>query len=340
MTRDATHHRSTPRPTFSRERKVTISLALVAAALTVLALGWGDYPLGPDQVVQALVTDAGFDTTVVRHWRLPRVTEALVLGAALAVAGALFQSLTRNPLGSPDVIGFTTGSYSGALIAMTLLGSSYVSTALGALVGGLATAILVYLLAYRGGVQGFRLIIVGIGVTAMLHSFNTWLLLRVQTEVAMSASMWGMGSISTARWSEAWPVLVVLTVLAPLVWLTVPALRQLELGDDAARAHGVRAEPARLVILLLGISLTATATATAGPIAFIALSAPQVARRLMRSASLPLVASALTGAVLLLAADLIAQHLLPGGVPVGVVTVVVGGLYLLALLAHEARRRW
>ena len=322
-----------------RELVVCGALALAIVLLAVVALGTGDYPLSVVEVVRAMfATDGGFDTTIVLEWRLPRVLVALVFGAALALSGAIFQSVTRNPLGSPDIIGFATGSYTGALIVLTLVGDSYVSTAVGAVGGGLVTAAAVYLLAYRRGMQGFRLIIVGIAVTAILHSVNTWLLLRAQVEVAMAASIWGAGSISLVGWDEALPAFAVLAVLAATVIVLARGMRQLELGDDAAKAHGLRVEPARLALLVVGVALIAVVTASSGPIAFVALAAPQIATRLTKSAGLPLVASALTGAFLLLAADFVAQHLLPAAVPVGMVTVVIGGLYLIGLLIGQARK--
>ncbi|WP_428829338.1 FecCD family ABC transporter permease [Paraoerskovia marina] len=322
----------------SRGTVTAVVLGLLLALLALVAMGLGDYPLGPVEVLRALVSDQGFDTVVVTEWRLPRVLAALVFGAALGVSGALFQSLTRNPLGSPDVIGFSTGSFTGVLVFTIIFGGSTLGTTGGAIVGGLATALVVYLLAYRRGIQGFRLIVVGIAVTAMLHSFNVWLLLQVQTEVAMSASIWAAGTLSLVGWERLLPAAVMLAVLVPVVLGVAGPLRQLELGDDAAAAHGVRVEPARLVILVVGVSLTAIVTATTGPIAFVALAAPQVARRIARSAGLPLGHAALVGAMLLLAADVVAQHLLPTALPVGVVTVVLGGIYLLNLLVREARR--
>jgi iron complex transport system permease protein len=319
---------------------VVLVLITVVIALAVAALGWGDYPLDPAQVMTALFsTDGGFASTIVREWRAPRVVAALVFGAALAVSGALFQTLTRNPLGSPDVIGFSTGAYTGALLVITVAGTGVLSTSVGALIGGLATAGVVYALAYRKGVKGFRLIIVGIGVTAMLHSVNTWLLLRAEAEVAMAASIWGAGSLALSEWEQLAPAALAIVVVLVATTALVAPLRQLELGDDVARAHGARVEVTRLAVLVAGVALTAIVTAAAGPIAFVSLAAPQIARRLTRSGGLPLVPSALVGAAVLLLADVLAQHVLAGTVPVGVVTVVLGGGYLLWLVAQEARRR-
>ena len=322
-----------------RERVALASLTAAILVVSLVALGTGDFPLSiPEVVAAAFATDGGFATTIVLEWRLPRVLVALVFGAALGLSGAIFQSLTRNPLGSPDIIGFATGSYTGALIVIIILGDAYLTASLGALIGGLVTALVVYLLAYRRGVQGFRLIIVGIAVTAALHSLNTWLLLRVGSEVAVTASIWGTGSISLVGWEQALPAFALVAVLLPAVVLLSGPLRQLETGDESARARGVRVERSRLALLVVGVALTAAVTASAGAIAFMALAAPQVARRLTRGAGIPLIGSALTGALVLLVADVIAQHALPAVVPVGVITLVVGGVYLIALLVAEARR--
>jgi iron complex transport system permease protein len=292
---------------------VCLLVVLATLALAVSSLCLGDYALSVPEVVTAMFGDEGFTTTLVREWRLPRVIAAIVFGAALAASGALFQTLTRNPLGSPDIIGFASGSYTGAIVAITLIGTNTFSSTAGALIGGLGTAVVVYLLAWRGGVQGFRLIIVGIAVTAVLQAVNTYLLLLAQTEVAMAASIWGAGSISLVGWDELGVSSILLALLGAATAFTLPSLRQLELGDDAALAHGVRLEPMRLTVLAVGVALVAVVTAITGPIAF--------------------------GALLLLAADFIAQHVLGGSVPVGVVTVVIGGAYLVALLIQEARKQ-
>lgn len=336
---------------------VGLVVAAACAALAVVALGTGDYPLSPAQVLTAVLDPgAGFERTIVLGWRLPRVLAALAFGAALGASGAVFQSLTRNPLGSPDVIGFSTGAYTGALLSLTVLGGGAgaafsattgsatgstgggVSTTAGALVGGMLTAAAVYALArVRGTVQGYRLVVVGIAATAVLHSANTYLLLRAQTEVAMAGAVWGAGSLSLVGWQDLRWALAALALLAPLLALLAAALRQLELGDDTASAHGVPVERARLALVVVGVALVSVVTAASGPIAFVALAAPQVARLAMRGPGLPLLGSALVGALLLLSADQAAQRF-ASGVPVGVVTVVGGGVYLLALLLVRSRR--
>lgn len=325
-------------------RSILVCSALVAATilLALIALTTGDFHVSVAGVWAAIIDDpdAGFARTVVVEWRLPRATAAVVFGAALGASGAIFQSLTRNPLASPDIIGFSTGSYTGALLIMTLVGSSYLAVGAGALAGGIATAAIVYLLAWRrGGTRGFRLIIVGIAIAAMLGSFNTWLLLTAKLEVALSAAVWGAGSLNGTTGQQVLIGLISTTVLLLALIALAPAVRQLELGDDAARATGIRAEPVRLLAIGVGVALIATATATAGPIAFVALAAPQIAKRLVRSAGMPFLPAAFLGAFLLSAADITAQHLLPDPLPVGVVTVIIGGGYLIWLLIHEVRRR-
>jgi iron complex transport system permease protein len=340
--------RSSPRPTLPalslrvdvRAVGVCVSLVAVTVAVLLVALSVGDYPIPLADVV-ATLTGGGTPQArlVVGEWRLPRALLGILLGAALGMSGAVFQSITRNPLGSPDIIGFSTGAYTGGLLVILLFGGGYLQTAVGAVAGGLITALLVYLLAYSRGVQGFRLIIVGIGVSATLASVNSWLVTRANLDDAMEAAVWGSGSLSGLGYEQLWPVLGLLSVVCPVLIAHTPALRQLELGDDSARSLGVRAETVRLSALLWGIILVAIATAAAGPIAFIALVAPQIARRLIGSATLSLPAAACAGALLLLSSDLVAQRAFaPTQLPVGVMTVVVGGGYFVWLLVREGRR--
>ncbi|SKC07988.1 iron complex transport system permease protein [Arthrobacter sp. 31Cvi3.1E] len=320
---------------------VTAVLLTAALALAVVALGLGEFSVAVPDVVSALLgQSSGAVHMVVVEWRLPRVLLALLLGAAMGVSGALFQSLTRNALGSPDVIGFNTGAYTGALVVILLMGGGYFAVSAGALVGGLVTAALVYVFAYKKGIQGFRLIIAGIAVSAMLASVNTWLILKASLEQAMSAAVWGAGSLNKITWDQVLPVMIVFGALLVVLSFYGRRLGLLEMGDDAARALGVRLEGSRLVLAVVGVALTAMVTAAAGPIAFVSLAAPQLARRLTRSASVGLVPSAAMGAFLLVASDIAAQNLFaPTQLPVGVVTVSIGGCYLVWLLAREVKRQ-
>lgn len=324
-------------------RTVTVCLVLlaIAVAIALVTLASGEYQVPLPDVVGALLGQAeGRIHMVVVEWRLPRTALALIFGAALGMSGAIFQSLTRNPLGSPDVIGFDAGAYTGALVVIILMQGGYYMIAGGALMGGLVTALLVYFLAYSRGVQGFRLIIVGIAVSAMLNSLNTWLLLRAKLEVAMAAAIWGAGSLNGLGLDRLAPAAQILAILIPLALMMARPMAQLELGDDAARALGVNAEPTRLGLLALGVALTATVTATAGPIGFVALAAPQLARRLTGSAGVSMLPSAAMGALLLAAADYLAQRAFaPTQLPVGIVTVSLGGIYFVWLLLREARRQ-
>jgi iron complex transport system permease protein len=323
-------------------RSLVIGLALVGVVLVValVALATGSYQLGIDQVVSALTGgESGLVREIVVEWRLPRVTATVVFGAALGVSGAIFQSSMRNPLASPDVIGFSSGSYTGALVVILVTGGSYLQLAAGALLGGMATAVLVYVLAYRRGVQGFRLIIVGIGVSAMLRSLNTWLILRADLDQALSAAAWGAGSLNGVSWDQVVVGGAVIVMLLVLAGMLSRPMRQMELGDDAAASQGVRVSSARLALIVVGVALTATVTAASGPIAFVSLLAPQIARRLTRTAGITLAPAACVGALLLGIADFVAQHIAPTPLPVGVITVMVGGGYLGWLLFTETRRR-
>ncbi|MFD3705557.1 FecCD family ABC transporter permease [Nocardia sp. NPDC058658] len=321
---------------------VVCAILLVIAAVTaVLALGTGDFPIPAPRVLRALfIGDERFDRLVVRDWRLPRILLALVLGAALGVSGAILQSVTRNPLGSPDIIGFSTGAYTGALLVILTLGGGNFQTAAGAMIGGLGAALVIHLLAFRHNVTGFRLIIVGIGVSAMLASVNTWLIMRADLDAAMSAAAWGAGSLNGLSWPQVAPTVLILAVLAVALIPAAPRLQILELGDDTARGLGLNTSKATGWLIALSVGFTSLATAVAGPIAFVSLAAPHLARKLTRTPSIALLPSAVMGATLLVTCDWIAQRAFaPTTVPVGIVTGSIGGLYLAYLLVAEARRK-
>ncbi len=315
------------------------ALLAVALAASVVLIGTGDYRISPPDVLRSLTGhgDAGQEF-VVRQLRLPRVVVALLVGAAFGMSGAAFQAVSRNPLGSPDVIGFGQGSAAGALIVIVLLKGSSYEVALGAVAGGLATGAAVYLLAWKRGVHGYRLVLVGIGASAVLAAVNSYLLVKADFVDAARAVLWITGSLDGRDWSQVRPLLGACAVLMPVLLGQSRALRITEMGDDTARALGVRVELTRSVVVLTAVLLTASATAAAGPIAFIALTAPQLARRLTRSPGVALLPSALMGAALLVGADLAAQHAFGSGpVPVGVATGVLGGGYLLWLLVTERK---
>ncbi|MDE1189791.1 MAG: iron-enterobactin ABC transporter permease [Pantoea sp.] len=312
-------------------------LMLGCGLLAFLALTRGTLPISGEQVWQVLRGEGASNVKLILlEWRLPRVLMALLIGAALGISGAIFQSLLRNPLGSPDILGFNTGAYSGVLVALVLFNQNASAITLAALLGGIITAALVYLFAWRHGVETFRLIIVGISVRALLMALNSWLIISASLESAVSAGLWSAGSLNGITWAKTPPVIAVLLLSLLLVALLARRMRLLEMGDDTACALGVPVERSRLWLMLLGVVLTAASTALVGPISFIALLAPQIARRL--GGGMPL--TALCGALLLIAADFAAQHLfLPYQLPVGVITVSLGGLYLIALLVREARRQ-
>jgi len=324
----------------SRPFLTAVALVLCIFLLAIFALGSGTLALKPDQVVSALLGDGPKNLhIIVIQWRLPRVVMALIIGAALGVSGAIFQSLLRNPLGSPDVIGFNTGAYSGVLLAIVLFNASTGETMIGAMAGGILSALLVYALAWRQGVETFRLIIVGIGVRALLIAGNTWLIITASLESALTAGLWNAGSLNGITWEKSLPVIALIVAALFLARLLSTRMRLLEMGDDTACALGVPVERSRLLLMLSGVALTAAATALAGPISFIALVAPQISRRLCASQRHALFFAALTGALLLLAADVTAQRLfLPYQLPVGVLTVSLGGIYLIGLLIRESRR--
>ncbi|WP_405428901.1 FecCD family ABC transporter permease [Streptomyces erythrochromogenes] len=314
-------------------------LVLAAFVMAVLLIGTGDFDIAPWDVVQTLFGNGTpANDFIVNDLRLPRVLVALLVGAALGMAGAVFQSVTRNPLGSPDLLGFSYGSAVGALVVIILLKGSATEVAAGALIGGLLAGAAVYLLAYKRGIHGYRLVLVGIGASAVLVAVIQYLITKAQLVEASRAMVWLTGSLAGRDWAQVWPLLVTCAVLFPLVLGQSRALRMIEMGDDAAYAVGVRVERTRLLLMLAAILLTTAASAAAGPISFVALAAPQLARRLTRSPGANLLTAALMGSVVLLLSDWASQRAFGADqLPVGVVTGLVGGVYLLWLLVTERK---
>ncbi|MEU9028450.1 iron chelate uptake ABC transporter family permease subunit [Streptomyces sp. NPDC048383] len=316
-----------------------VLLAVATAVLAVVLIGTGDFEIAPADVVRTLLGNGSpAHAFIVNDLRLPRVLVAVLVGAALGMSGAVFQSVSRNPLGSPDLLGFGHGASVGALVVIVVFNGGAGQVALGALVGGLLAGAAVYLLAYKQGIQGYRLVLVGIGSSAVLVAVIQYLMTKAQVVEATRAMVWLTGSLAGRDWAQVWPLLATCAVLFPLVLGQSRALRTMEMGDDAAYALGVRVERTRMVLVPAAIVLTTAAAAAAGPISFVALAAPQLARRLSRSTGSNLLTGALMGAVLLLASDLASQRAFGADqLPVGVVTGLVGGLYLLGLLVSERK---
>ena len=320
---------------------VTVLATAVAFAALAVSLTLGDYPLPLSDVLAVLGGGPGAtrrSAYIVLELRLPRALGAITVGAAFGLSGAIVQRVVRNPLASPDIIGINAGAGAAAVFLVVVLAAGPLTVALGALAGAWATAATIYLLSRRRGVTGYRLVLVGIGVTAMLTSITAYLLNSANVYTAEQASIWLTGSLAGRSWAHVVPVLIAVVILLPVACRLAGPLRVLELGDDLATALGTRAEPVRAGLLAVAVALAATATAAAGPIAFVALAAPQIARRLVRERGLALITSAAVGGALLALADLAARRVLaPVELPVGVLTTVLGAPLLVWLLARANR---
>ncbi|MDP9862039.1 MULTISPECIES: FecCD family ABC transporter permease [Streptosporangium] len=315
---------------------VTVSL-VVAAAVATLTLGRLGIPLG--DLVGALTGGAeGKQAFVLERLRGPRLSVAVGVGAALGLSGALFQTVTRNPLGSPDVIGLSAGAGAGAAVAVLLLPGVLPAPA-GALAGAVIAMALVYVSTGTGFRNPGRLVVAGIGVHSISTAFIQYVVYAVERDKATVLTAYVNGSLAARSWEHAATVWVILLAVAPLVALIARRLDISELGDGLAAGLGAEPERTRAVAVTLSIVLSAGAVAVAGPIAFVALTAPQIARRLTRGPGPHLTLSTLVGALLLVLADLAAQQSpIPGNLPVGIYTLAVGGLYLGYLLTREWRK--
>lgn len=331
-------------------RPRVVLVCVIAAALIVflgaLSIGLGDCPISVPRVLEVIFQGEGsrVERLVVLEWRMPRVATAIAVGCALGLSGALTQTVTRNALASPDILGITTGA-SAMAVTVIVLGSgggfagwlAGIGIPLAALLGAILSATVIWALAWRRQADSYRLVLVGIIITALLSSYINFLMVRAELRDASQAQFWLTGSLARSEWSTTIPIAVLVIVCAPLLaWIAYQALAT-TLGPDLARALGQRVNAVQVAMLALAVALAAVAVSAAGPIGFIAFVAPQVALRLCGVPSPPLAASALTGAVLLLGADIVTQAVLPVELPVGIVTSALGGIFLIYLLVQRTR---
>lgn len=320
---------------------IAFILFLLMISLAFFALTTGKFPIEFSTLIDIVVgqSEGDIKEKIVMDIRLPRLLTAMGVGAALGISGAIFQSISRNVLGSPDVIGFTTGAATGALLQIIIFNGTVVDIAISTLIGGMATALIVYLLSLKNGVMsGYTMILIGIGIGAILHAFNGLLLVKGNIDNAIMANLWLAGSLNARTWQHVYPTFIGLLILVPLIIFYAKSLTLMEMGDDMAQQLGAHVGRVRWVMIFSAVLLASLATASAGPIAFVALAAPQLVIRLSHSGKLPIVGSALMGALLLLSADVLSQSLpINITMPVGLMTGVIGGLYLLWLLTRKQR---
>ncbi|MEV2275412.1 iron chelate uptake ABC transporter family permease subunit [Nocardiopsis sp. NPDC049922] len=332
-----------------RPRALTVSLLTCAAILVLVSLNlaMGDTPVSIPEVWANVVGTSSDQYFTIWRVRMPRVVVGLLAGAALAAAGAITQTIMRNPLASPDLLGVTHGASAGVVAVMAFGGSygivtgplSDIGVPAVALASGLAAGALCYALAWRSGVDGYRLLLVGVGMSAVLMNVTLWMLTLGEVSDSGRAMVWIAGSLTMRTWPNAVPVALALLVCLPAALIMARTLDALAYGDDVARGLGVRVERARTGLLVLAVLLAAFGTSAAGPVLFVALASPQIALRLARAPRPPVLLSALVGAGLVCGADLIARNLFATiQLPVGVVTGSLGALYLIYLLVRGNRK--
>ena len=335
----ATRLLSSRRARIRRDALVAALLALITVILFVASLMWGNSVTPLPDVLRVLAgEDVPGASFAVGELRLPRAIGAVLAGMAFGLGGTLFQTMLRNVLASPDVIGISAGASASAIIAIGVHGFSGLAVSGIAVLGALGAALLVWAFAYRRGLSGIRFVLVGIAVAAGLQAVINYVLTRSDVRAAQEAVVWMTGSLSRSLWDQLGPTAPVLVALI-LAGLAVAArLQTLRLGDDTAAALGVRVQAARLGVILCGVLLIAVATSLTGPIAFVAFLSGPIAMRLVRRAEAVPATAALVGALLVLGSDLVAQHATATTLPVGVVTGVLGAPYLLFLLVKGRTR--
>ncbi|WP_439593178.1 FecCD family ABC transporter permease [Microbacterium sp.] len=325
-----------------RRRLLVVLVVLVALlAVAVVSLSAGQYAIAPADLWRTLW--GGGDRAqsyVVFQVRMPRLAMAVVVGAALGIAGALLQSLLRNPLASPDLLGISGGAGVAAVFAILIVGLTGPLLAVAAFAGGLAVAAFLLLAGHHRADGGYRLILAGVGVAFLCTAITSYLMVRAQVELAQAALIWLTGSLASTPWWNFVTVLVVVVLALPAVVACARWLPLTQMGASSASSLGVKPDTVRIVAVVTAVILTSVTCAFVGPISFIALCAPAIARPLLGHGAIGIGTSAAVGATLLAGADLVAQFALPGiSVPVGVVTGALGAVFLLWLLATSKGRQ-
>ncbi len=321
-----------------RRAVITAVLGVAVLAVAAVSLMVGNTFYGPDEVWRVLLgeTVAGASFTV-GELRLPRAALGLLSGVAFGAAGVTFQTMLRNPLASPDIIGVSSGASAAAVVGIVVLSLDEAAVSFLALGAALVTAVAIYLLAHRGGFAGTRLILIGVGVAAMLDSLVSYVLSRAAAWDVQSAMRWLTGSLNGATWERVTPLALVSAVMVPLLVARGRDLGVLRLGDDSAASLGVPVRATRMLLVVAAVALLAFATAASGPVAFVAFMSGPIAARIVGPGASLLVPSALVGALLVLVADLVGQFGFGDRYPVGVVTGVLGAPYLVFLLVRTNR---
>jgi len=318
---------------------VTFLLAIIAFFLccTLLMLGNTIYPVS--DVISVLlgekVKGASFAVGTIRF---PRMIAGVFAGFAFGVAGHVFQTMLRNPLANPNVIGITTGSSAAAVFCIIVLHASNTFVSIASIIGGLATVIVIFLLSKGTSFSIGRLILIGIGIQAMLNAVVSYLLLIGQQQDIPTAMRWLSGSLNGAKMEELYPLMITILIFAPIIIAFGKRLDMLELGEQAATSLGVDTNKTRFVLIISSVLIIALATATTGPIAFIAFLSGPIAKRLVGVGFSSIIPAGLVGIILVLASDLVGQFAFVARYPVGVITGILGAPYLIYLLIRMNRK--
>lgn len=315
-------------------------MTLITLVVMLLSLCLGDTVITPDQLLETLIqSDVSEHGFIVETLRLPRMLMAAMVGAALALSGLVLQSMIRNPLASPDIIGITSGASAAAVLFLSLFaGHGIAWLPVFAIAGALIAAILIYFLAWRSsGVTPMRLILVGIGVSAAMGSVTTLMIAVSPTSTSITAYIWLTGSVYGSDWQDVHALFPWLLAFFPLTLFLARRINAQELGDQLATGLGISVQRLRLILLSLSVLLAAPAVAYAGAVGFVGLIAPHIARRLVtRSFALLMPATVLVGACLVMLADLIGRTLFqPLDIPAGVFVSAIGAPFFIYLLYRQ-----
>lgn len=313
-----------------------LAIAVITVWFASLMIGETFYSLRDVLAVVMGETVPGASFTV-GTLRLPRATVALFVGLAFGIAGTIFQTMLRNQLASPDIIGISASASAAGATGIIMFGMGQTSVSIMSTIASLAVALAIYVLSMKSGFTGTRMILIGIGCAAIMQAWTSYVLSHAAAWDLPTATRWITGSLNTMTWERGIPVILTVIVLAPIMVACSHLLSVLGLGDDLARGLGVRLTLTRVVLFVGAVVLIALATAATGPIAFVAFMAGPVASRIFKPGRPLVLPAGLIGALLVLVADLAGQYLFGTRYPAGVITGAIGAPFLIYLLTRSSR---
>lgn len=321
---------------YSRSNTRLLLLLCMAFFVCILGVSIGSSFIPPLEIIKQLLGQpSGEHAFTIEVLRLPRISLAFLAGMALAVSGLILQGIVRNPLASPDIIGITGGGSVAAVLFLTFFsGVSLNLLPFVSITGSAINCALIYVLSWQKGITPVRLVLIGIGIQAAMASIISMLMVISPSYSTSEAYIWLTGSVYGANWQDVQGLLPWVVIFIPLAAYNAKQIDIQEIGEDYARALGLKVQTSRLMLIVISVALAGSAVSFAGGIGFVGLIAPHIARKLIGRPHFKLIpATALIGGIIVVLADIVARTaFLPKDLPAGVFVSGIGAIFFIYLL--------